>query len=177
MRTHLDMSLRNIALVATLALVGLDRSANAEPPPNIILVLADDIGAKELGCYGNTQHKTPNLDRLAAEGVRFETCYAMPLCTPTRVALMTGQYGFRTGYFHMSGQPLTPKPATREYAIGDKFTHADLLKQRGYATAMAGKWQLTGKIPNLIHDCGFDSYRMWAYAHNLPEGVEHSSAF
>lgn len=175
MRAH--PGVLGVLLVANLGVPASAESSKADQPPNIILVLADDIGAKELGCYGNTQHKTPNLDHLAAQGVRFETCYAMPLCTPTRVALMTGQYGFRTGYFHMSGQPLTPKPTSAEHSIGDKFTHADLLKQQGYTTAMAGKWQLTGKIPNLINECGFDTYRMWAYTHNLPEGVEHTGGF
>ncbi|MEY5009002.1 MAG: Arylsulfatase, partial [Verrucomicrobiota bacterium] len=76
--------------------------------PNVILILADDLGAKELGCYGNTKHRTPNLDRMAAEGMRFETFYANPLCTPTRMALMTGQYGFHNGYLGMSNPAFVP---------------------------------------------------------------------
>src|SRR5215217_3049655 len=76
------------------------RSANVSRP-NIILILADDLGAKELSCYGSREHRTPNLDRMAAQGTRFETFYVMPKCTPTRMALMTGQYGFRTGFLGM----------------------------------------------------------------------------
>jgi arylsulfatase A len=65
-------------------------------PPNFIIILIDDLGAADLGCYGNTENKTPNIDRLAAEGTRFQLCYATPNCTPSRVMLLTGQYGFRT---------------------------------------------------------------------------------
>lgn len=141
--------------------------------PNIILILADDLGAKELSCYGSTRHRTPHLDRMAAEGVRFETFYVTPLCTPTRVALMTGQYGCHNGFLGMQDPAFRPAPNSPLAQIGNHFTHADLLKSRGYATALAGKWQLSGELPTLIHDAGFDEYRMWAYDHNLPPGVRH----
>lgn len=164
-----------ITVLSVMCGSGLGRAADR--PPNFIVVLADDIGAKELGCYGNTAHRTPKLDRLAAEGMRFETCYATPICTSTRVAIMTGQYGFRTGYFHLIGREYTPTAGSPERDIGRKYTFADLLKPRGYATALSGKWQLTGSIPDLVHDCGFDTYRMWAYAENLPAGVTHTGGF
>ena len=144
-----------------------------ERPPNIVLILGDDLGAKELGCYGNVKHKTPNLDQLAREGTRFETFYAMPLCTPTRVCLMTGQYGFHNGFLGMQDPAFKPLPNSPKAAIGNHFTHADLLKSKGYATAQAGKWQLSGALPTLVRDTGFDEYCMWAYDHNLPEGVTH----
>lgn len=148
-------------------------SATTAAKPNIILFLADDLGAKELSCYGSQSHQTPNLDRLAAEGVRFETFFANPLCTPTRVALMTGQYGFHNGFLGMQDPAFKPAPQSPQAHIGNHFTHADLLKSRGYATALVGKWQLAGELPTLIHDAGFDEYRMWAYDHNLPPGVKH----
>jgi arylsulfatase A-like enzyme len=163
-------------LVATIAALSAV-SAAAERPMNFVVVLADDIGAKELASYGNTQHQTPRLDQLAKEGTRFETCWATPLCTPTRVLTMTGQYGFRTGYFHMIDRSWSPLRTSPEYSHGDKLTFADVLKSKGYATAMAGKWQLTGEHPTLIHDCGFDTYRMWAYTHNLPPGVKHTGRY
>ena len=141
--------------------------------PNVILILADDLGAAELGCYGHTTHQTPNLDRMAAAGVRFETFYAMPLCTPTRVALMTGQYGFHNGFLGMQNPAFKPAGDSPQADIGSHFTHADLMKSAGYATAQAGKWQLSGKLPTLIRDTGFDEYCMWAYDHNLPEGTTH----
>jgi len=85
-----------ILLFAILSAALVAPAAAAERAPNFVIVLADDIGAKELACYGNTQHATPRLERLAKEGMRFETCWATPLCTPTRVMLMTGQYGFQS---------------------------------------------------------------------------------
>lgn len=156
-----------------LGLLALCPLLSISAKPNVILILADDLGAKELGCYGNKQHQTPNLDRMAAEGVRFETHYSMPLCTPTRVCLMTGQYGFRNGFLGMSNPAFTPTPDDPRKEIGNHFTHADLMKSAGYKTAQAGKWQLSGVIPTLVHDCGFDEYRMWAYDHNLPKGITH----
>ena len=164
-------------LIVVLFVVFQITSHAAERPPNFVVVLADDIGAKELACYGNTQHETPRLDQLAQQGMRFETCWATPLCTPTRVMLMTGQYAFHTGYFHMYGRAYSPERNSPEHEIGGKLTFADVLKAKGYATGMAGKWQLSGEHPNLIHDCGFDEYRMWAYAENLPRGVDHTGRF
>lgn len=148
-------------------------AAETQSKPNIILVLADDLGAAELGCYGNKLHATPNLDRMAAQGLRLDTFYAMPLCTTTRMALMTGQYGFRNGYLGMNDKAYIPAPKSPQRDIGSHFTHADLMKSAGYKTALVGKWQLSGAHPTLIHDAGFDEYRMWAYMHNLPAGVEH----
>ncbi|MFN9917728.1 MAG: sulfatase-like hydrolase/transferase, partial [Pirellulaceae bacterium] len=129
-------------------------------PPNVIVILADDLGAKELGCYGHPHHRTPNLDQMAADGARMETFYAMPLCTPTRVALMTGQYGFHNGFLGMSNPAFRPPKNTPQAAIFNHFTIGDLMKSAGYATAQVGKWQLAGELPTLIHDCGFDEYRM-----------------
>ncbi len=161
------------ASLGMLLLSSLGLQAAHAARPNVILILADDLGAKELSCYGSQKHKTPNLDRMAAEGVRFETFYAMPLCTPTRVALMTGQYGFHNGFLGMANPAFKPDPESPQASIGNHFTHADLLKSQGYATAQVGKWQLSGKLPTLVRDAGFDEYCMWAYDHNLPEGIKH----
>jgi len=163
----------HVSLALLCAVLAPAAAPAADVRPNIILVLADDLGAKELACYGNKEHKTPNLDRMAVEGARFETFFANPLCTPTRVALMTGQYGFHNGFLGMANPAFTPAAVSPQKQIGNHFTHADLLKSRGYATALAGKWQLSGEHPTLIRDAGFDEYRMWAYDHNLPEGVKH----
>jgi len=138
------------------ALVAAQRPAT---PPNVIVILADDLGAKELGCYGHRQHRTPNLDALARGGVRFETCYATPLCSPSRVELLSGRYAFRTGWYNFIGRATTRK----ERIEADLFTIADLAKSRGYHTAMAGKWQLGDieKHPPMITDSGFDEYHAW----------------
>ncbi|MDQ3440789.1 MAG: sulfatase-like hydrolase/transferase [Planctomycetota bacterium] len=165
-----------LAAVLHLSLV-LPGFAQTTRPYNFVLIMADDLGANELACYGNKTNQTPNLDRLASEGTRFQTCWATPLCTPTRVMLMTGQYAFRSGYFNLFGRHLVPLPESPLYDVGAKTTFADVLKQKGYATALAGKWQLTGALPTLVRDCGFDQYMIWAYKEYLPPGVEHTGAW
>ena len=95
-------------ILAVLLLACSAAVAQTTRPYNVVLILADDLSASELACYGNKTNQTPNLDKLASEGTRFQTCWATPLCTPTRVMLMTGQYGFRTGYYNLYGRHLAP---------------------------------------------------------------------
>ncbi|MCI0699870.1 MAG: sulfatase-like hydrolase/transferase [Planctomycetia bacterium] len=120
--------------------------ATAADKPNIVLIMADDFGYECVGCNGGA-YKTPNLDALAASGVRFTHAYATPLCTPSRVQLMTGRYNFRN-YVTFGQLDLKEK------------TFAHVLKAAGYSTFIAGKWQLAGglKGPN---DAGFDEYCLW----------------
>lgn len=115
--------------------------------PNVVIILADDLGYECIGANGSTSYKTPHLDRLAATGVRFEHCYAQPLCTPTRVQLMTGQYNVRN---YVRFGLLDPAQTT--------FAH--LLKQAGYATCIAGKWQLSNGLDG-PGKFGFDDYCLW----------------
>jgi arylsulfatase A len=91
--------------------------------------MADDIGQPVLGCYGGTSYKTPNLDRLAATGIRFNHCYSSPVCAPSRVKIMTGRYGFRN---YKKWGHIPP----------GEITFGHVLKDAGYATALAGKWQM-----------------------------------
>jgi arylsulfatase A len=108
-------------------------------PANIIFILADDLGWAELGCYGNTFNETPNLDRLAQDGMRFTQAYAAaPVCSPYRVSLMTGQYPVRTGITDYL-RPDDPKHLSTDYV-----TVAELLRSAGYVTGIIGKWHLTG---------------------------------
>ena len=108
-------------------------------PPNIVFILADDLGWAELGCYGNTFNETPYLDRLAADGMRFTNAYAAaPVCSPFRAALMTGQYPVRTGITDYL-RPNDPKHLSPDYV-----TLAEMLKKAGYTTGIIGKWHLTG---------------------------------
>jgi arylsulfatase A len=146
-------------------------------PPNLIVLMADDLGACELSCYGHPTHRTPHLDRLARTGVQFDTCYSTPICHPTRFEIMTGQYGHHNGVYHFPGRRGGPKSGSPEDNIAGHLTFAQVLKHRGYATAQSGKWQLTGEHPKLIYECGFDEYCMWAYKHNLPPGVEHTGGW
>ena len=154
------------------------KRANTEGPPNLIVIMADDLGAKELGCYGNTVHRTPRLDHLAETGVCFRTCYAAPICHPSRVMIMTGQYGCHNGVYNFAGRRGGPEPGSPAEDMGKThITFAQMLKARGYVTALGGKWQLSGQLPTMIHECGFDEYCIWAYKHYLPEGVEHTGAW
>ncbi len=108
-------------------------------PPNIIFILGDDLGWAELGCYGNTFNETPNLDRLAREGLRFTQAYAAaPVCSPYRASLMTGQYPVRTGITDYL-RPDDPKHLSTDYVTLPK-----MLKSGGYTTGIVGKWHLTG---------------------------------
>ena len=123
----------------------------APAKPNIIFILADDLGLDGVSCYGADKHKTPNVDKLAAAGTRFETCYAAPLCGPSRCALMTGRYAFRTGGLtNGSWRPGGPGASSK-----NEQPVAKLLKQAGYATCESGKWRQVGETPR---DWGFDEY-------------------
>jgi len=127
-------SLRNL-----LTLVCLAVSSEAVTPPNIVYILADDLGFAELGCNGSDRYKTPNIDALANSGVRFTRFYTVPLCGPSRALILTGRYAFRTG-------AVTQDACKTILRTGDKaeIMIPTVLKQAGYASAMIGKWgQLT----------------------------------
>jgi arylsulfatase A-like enzyme len=117
--------------------------------PNIVFIFGDDSGTDSYGCYGSDRFKgkSPNIDALAASGIRFERGYATPLCGPSRCLLMTGRYGFRTG--GLSNQT-APNPLYR-----NEPSVARILKQAGYVTGMAGKWRQMSDSPG---DWGFDDY-------------------
>jgi len=141
-------SLLRLFCLAAFAAAG---ALNGASQPNIIFILADDLGLDGVGCYGSDKHKTPAIDKLAESGMRFETCYAAPLCGPSRCLLMTGRYAFRTGGItNQSWRPAGPGAKS-----ADENPMAKLLKQSGYATGMAGKWRQVGETPR---EWGFDEY-------------------
>lgn len=125
--------------------------------PNIVLIMADDLGYECLGCNGSTSYRTPVLDELAQTGMRFDHCYSQPLCTPSRVQIMTGQYNLRN---------------YKAFGILDpgETTFAHLLKKSGYATGVVGKWQLYGSATekrqsrgkgSTPEQAGFDEHCLW----------------
>ena len=120
-----------------------------EPPPNVILIVADDLGWADLGCYGSRFHKTPHIDKLASDGRRFTRAYAAsPVCSPTRVALLTGKHPARLNLTDwLPGRPDRPDQKRLQAKIRqdlplEEQTLAELLKVRGYSTAHIGKWHL-----------------------------------
>ncbi len=124
--------------------------------PNIVLILADDLGYECLSCNGSVSCKTPVLDRLADTGVRFTHTFAQPLCTPTRVQLMTGKYNFRNYTQFGSLKP-------------GEYTFGHVLHDAGYKTCVVGKWQLAGRVRGMNYqapgtlpeDAGFDEHCLW----------------
>src|SRR6516225_7733529 len=124
---------RFILAVVSLLTVGTVLRA-APNPPNVIIILADDLGYGDLGCYGHPKFKTPHLDRMAAEGVRltqFNT--PMPFCAPTRAALLTGRYPVRHGLTSNPTPDASPQADALGLALGER-TLAEVFKQAGYAT-------------------------------------------
>ncbi len=157
--------MKRLLFLSVLCVSAVQPTAAADRPPNFLVILADDIGASELSCYGHPAHRTPNLDQLARTGAQFETCFTSPVCHPTRFTVMTGQYGFRTGVLNFGGKRAGPPPGEDgPDNIANHLTFAQLLKPAGYATALAGKWQLSGKPPTLIRETGFDEYCVWGYS-------------
>jgi arylsulfatase A len=124
-------------------------SSAAERPPNIVLIMADDCGYEVVRANGGESYQTPQLDELASSGMRFEHCYVQPLCTPTRVQLMTGLYNVRN--YAQFGR-----------IDRDATTFAHILKDAGYVTGIAGKWQL-GRGKKLPQRLGFDEACLWQH--------------
>lgn len=120
------------------------------PKPNIVFFLIDDLGWRDLGCAGSTFYRTPNIDRLAAEGMQFTEAYAAaPLCSPTRASLLTGKYPARLHLTYIVGGKRQPdtrlkEPERTEHLALEEMTFAEALKAAGYATAQFGKWHLGG---------------------------------
>ncbi len=145
----------------------------AADKPNILFIMVDDLGKEWISCYGADDIKTPNVDALAATGLKFNNAYSMPQCTPTRTTLLTGQYPWRTGWVNHWDVP--------RWGVGyfdwkqkRNVTFARLMKEQGYATCAAGKWQINDfrLEPAAMKKHGFDQWCMWT---GYESGVKASS--
>ena len=150
------------ALGACLCAPSFRATVQAAPAkPNFILILADDMGYGDIGPFGSTRNRTPNLDRLAREGMRFTSFYAAPVCTPSRAQILTGCYAKRVSL------PNVLTPAAPIGLSSGEHTIAELLKSQGYATIAIGKWHV-GDAPEFLPTRhGFDSYFGLPYSNDM----------
>ncbi|MCH2205546.1 MAG: sulfatase-like hydrolase/transferase [Lentisphaerales bacterium] len=140
---------------------------SATKKPNVILIMIDDMGYECVGAYGGTSYETPEMDRLAKDGVKFTNCHSTPVCTTSRVQIMTGKYNFRN--YEAFG-----------YLKNGETTFGNLMQQAGYKTMIAGKWQLNGihnrqergKDPAKVNEFGFDEYCLWQVTMKKQQGGE-----
>ncbi|MFT5130574.1 MAG: arylsulfatase A-like enzyme, partial [Rhodothermales bacterium] len=133
-------------------------------PPNVVLIMTDDQGYGDLACHGNPVLKTPNLDALHAESLRFTDFHTMPFCTPTRAALMTGRNASRTGAYRTS--------AGRTMMHADEVSMATVFKDNAYATGIFGKWHLGDNYPHRPQDRGFETTR-WHRCGGVGQGSDY----
>jgi len=157
---------RWLVLVLGLVMVGALEVSAAAKLPNFVVIFADDLGYGDLGCYGHPTIRTPNLDRMAAEGMRFTDFYASaPVCTPSRAGLLTGRLAVRSGMASSKRRVLFPE--SKGGLPASEITTATALKAKGYATAAVGKWHL-GVVPGTLPTShGFDSYFGIPYSNDM----------
>lgn len=146
-----------LLILITLTVVSCKTTVRSDKP-NVILIMADDMGYECLGSYENSIYKTPVLDIMASQGFQFSNCVSQPLCTPSRVKIMTGLYNYRNYDFFGN-------------LNNDQYTFGNLMKDAGYATCIAGKWQLNGLAykdqiaewndNTRPYKFGFDEYCLW----------------
>ena len=175
--------IKRIAAAIFILIAACDFAAQAteavRQQPNVVFILADDLGIECVNCYGGSSFKTPNIDALARSGILFMTCFATPVCSPSRAQLLTGKYNFRTGFIDIAGRSGAPK----ELDWYRNPTLANALKDAGYDTAISGKWHLGWNnfeqkkndhyddesndyvFSPHIQSCGFDAQRCFRHAY------------
>lgn len=159
----MNIRILSCAIILCISAVSMaEESSSIASKPNILFILADDLGKEWISCYGAEDVRTPNIDALSAGGMRFNNAYSMPQCTPSRVALLTGTYPWRNGWVNHWDVP--------RWGVGyfdwkpkRNTTVARMMKDAGYATAAAGKWQINDfrVEPQAMKKHGFDDWLMW----------------
>lgn len=159
--TSTTKALTKLLILGCLLIAKNGVAQNNTQRPNFIFILVDDLGKEWISSYGATEISTPNIDVLASKGIKFNNAYSMPQCTPSRVALITGQYPYANGWINHYDVP--------RWGLGVNFdanknaSFAKELQQVGYKTCIAGKWQINDfRIePNAMKKAGFDEFCMW----------------
>ncbi len=165
--------MKTMVLIIGLVFSTWQSYATQKPPenkPNVILIMVDDMGYECIGAYGNTEYTTPHIDQLAQNGIRVTQCFSQPLCTPSRVKLMTGKYNFKN--YEKFG-----------YLNPNQTAFGNIMQQAGYKTCIAGKWQLNGHYSqepdwqdlNRPYTFGFDSYCLWQLTKPKKEGERYAN--
>lgn len=150
--------IRHLTAILALPLATLNAEETPATKPNVVFILADDLGVECLSSYGSTSHKTPHIDRLAKEGMRFSHCFSNPYCSPSRAQLLTGRYPFQNGLKVV----LHSKKQEDIYLKPSQPSFPRQLKQHGYATQIVGKWHVSLEHKhNTIREFGFDHYQTW----------------
>lgn len=149
------------AIVLTSCLGSCTSKEPIKKQPNFLFILIDDLGKEWFPAYGATEINTPNIDQLVSKSVKFNNVYSMPQCTPSRVALMTGQYPYTNGWVNHYDVPRWGHGVNFDTDKNPSFAKA--LQEKGYKTCVAGKWQINDfRIePNAMHKAGFDDFCMW----------------
>ena len=161
-----------IAAVMLLSILTVSPAFAAKPKlTNIVLIMSDDVSPDLYGCYGNDLVKTPNIDKMAKQGVMFQTAWASAICAPSRAMIMTGRYGSTTGVYFNA---LWMKDSSKRLFL-DNSSFGKLLRDAGYATAIAGKWHC-GSVMPYEDSVGFDEYCLWEGAGEI-EKLEGSPKY
>lgn len=155
--------------------VASQQRSGVRRPPNFIIIYCDDLGYGDVGCFGSTKHRTPNLDKMAQEGMRFTSFYVTSgVCTPSRSSLMTGCYPRRVNMHANDTGLCVLFPVNKKGLNPNEITIADLLKKQGYATACFGKWHLGDQPQFLPTRQGFDYYFGIPYSNDMGKGKNNN---
>ena len=161
------------AVVVIIAVLGCSGALAAERQPNLVVILCDNLGYGDIGCFGSKHQRTPHVDRMAREGVRLTSFYSTSgVCTPSRASLMTGCYPHRVGLHATKPDGAVLRPVSPNGLNPNEITIAEVLKHAGYATAVVGKWHLGDQPVFLPTRQGFDDYFGIPYSDAMPEGLE-----